>query len=130
MIWCNPLSGLVEVQSPQAKPWLIRLEVFQIGVRPGPARWTVCDEILAVLPELVDERGVFRLGDLIARLNPDNDVRRRWAVEKALWRLTHASSPTDKNLMHLGSGHYRFMESAESVVGDIPKDSYSPFHST
>ena len=66
----------VEVPSPQAKPWLIRLESFQIGVRPGPLRWTVGDEILAVLPELVDERGEFRLADLVAHLNPDKDQRR------------------------------------------------------
>ncbi len=82
----------MEVQSPQAKPWLVRLEAFQIGVRPGPQRWTVRDEILAVLPELINERGEFRLGDLVARLNPDDDLRRRWAVEKALARMSDASA--------------------------------------
>ncbi len=77
----------MEVQSPQAKPWLVRLEAFQIGVRPGPQRRTVRDEILAVLVELVDERGAFTERDLMARLNPDKQARRRWAVEKALTRL-------------------------------------------
>ena len=85
-------TNFVEVQSPQAKPWLIRLEGFQIGVRPGPERWTVRDEILAVLPELVNEHGEFTLRDLIARLNPDNGERRRWAVEKAVARLTSATA--------------------------------------
>jgi hypothetical protein len=84
---------LVEVQSPQAKPWLIRLESFQIRVRPGPQRVTVRDEILAVLPELVDERGEFTMQDLVARLNPDNDNRTRWAVEKALMRLRAVEEP-------------------------------------
>ena len=81
------INAVVEVQSPQAKPWLVRLEAFQIGVRPGPERWTVHAEILAVLPELVDERGEFTERDLMARLNPDKHVRRQWAVEKALTRL-------------------------------------------
>ena len=83
----------MEVQSPQAKPWLIRLESFQIRVRPGPQRVTVRDEILAVLPELVDERGEFTMQDLVARLNPDNDNRTRWAVEKALLRLRAVEEP-------------------------------------
>ena len=78
---------IVEVQSPQTKPWLVRLESFQIGVRPGPEHRTVRDEILAVLADVVDERGEFRLRDLVARLNPDKDLRRQWAVEKALLRL-------------------------------------------
>ena len=92
---------MVEVQSPQAKPWLVRLEAFQIGVRPGPERWTVCDEILAVLPELVDERGEFRMRDLVGRLNSDNDLRRRWAVEKAVQRMEVTS------LVRLGAGRYQ-----------------------
>ena len=71
---------------PQAKPWLIRLEVFQIGVLPGPQRWAVRDEILAVLPEIVNQHGEFTERDLMARLNSDKQVRRR-AVEKALTRL-------------------------------------------
>ena len=91
----------VEVQSPQAKPWLVRLEAFQIGVSPGPQRWTVRDEILSVLLELVDGRGVFRLRDLVARLNSDNDLRRRWAVEKATQRMEVTS------LVRLGAGCYQ-----------------------
>ena len=94
-------SHLVEVQSPQAKPWLVRLESFQIGVRPGPQRVTVRDEILAMLPELVDGRGVFRLRDLVARPNSDNDLRRRWAVEKAIQRMEVTS------LVRLGAGRYQ-----------------------
>ena len=78
---------MVEVAIPQAKPWLIRLEVFQIGVRPGPQCWAVRDEILAVLPEIVNQHGEFTERDLMARLNPDKQVRRRRAVEKALTRL-------------------------------------------
>ena len=64
----------VEVQSPQAKLWLVRLEASQIGVRPGPNRLTLRDEVIAVLPELIAERGEFRLRDLVARLNLDNDL--------------------------------------------------------
>lgn len=92
--------------SPQAKPWLIRLESFQIGVRPGPQRRTVRDEILSVLPELVDERGQFRLRDLVARLNPDNDPRRRWAVEKAVQRLASGRG-SSASLQCLGRGRWQ-----------------------
>ncbi len=95
------IGTFVEVQSPQAKPWLVRLASFQIGVRPGPQRVTVRDEILAMLPELVDGRGVFRLRDLVARLNSDNDLRRRCAVEKAIQRMEVTS------LVRLGAGRYR-----------------------
>ncbi len=95
----------MEVQSPQAKPWLVRLEAFQIGVRPGPQRWTVRDEILAVLPELVDERGEFRSADLVARLNPDNEERRRWAVEKTLWRFVRMAGG-EITIEPLGRGKY------------------------
>lgn len=64
-----------------------RFDVFQISVRPGPQRWTVRDEILAVLPVIVDQHGEFTERDLMLRLNPDKQVRRQWAVEKALTRL-------------------------------------------
>ncbi|HQU00468.1 MAG TPA: hypothetical protein PLG60_08180, partial [Acidimicrobiales bacterium] len=65
------------MRSPQAKPWLVRLEAFQVRLRPGPYPLTLRDEVLAVLPEMVDERGEFRLRDLVVRLNPDNELRRR-----------------------------------------------------
>ena len=92
-----------EVLLPQAKPWLVRLAPFQISVRAGPKRWTVRDEILAVLAELMDERGEFRFRDLVARLNPDNDLRRRWAMEKALMRLCADEEP-GSTLTRVGSG--------------------------
>ena len=96
----------VEVPSPQAKPWLVRLESFQIGVRSGPQRLTVRDEILAVLPELINERGEFRLGDLVARLNPDNDLRRRWAVERAVCRLHVTGGAEDARIARIKPGCY------------------------
>lgn len=42
----------MEFVGPQAKPWLIRLPTFEIGVRPGPYRLTLRDEVMAALPEL------------------------------------------------------------------------------
>ena len=105
----------MEVRSPQAKPWLVRLEVFQIGVRPGPYRLMLRDEILAVLPELVDERGEFRLRDLVARLNPDNDQRRRWAVERTLARLFVRGLPA-VTFTRTGWGRYRVGESRSNSL--------------
>ena len=100
----------VEVQSPQAKPWLVRIEAFQIGARPGPERVTVRDEILAVLRERVDENGEFRVRDLVVRLNPDKDLRRQWAVEKALMRLC-ADEELAGALVRVGLGRYRVVKS-------------------
>ena len=84
---------------PQAKPWLVRLPVFRVG--PRLERWTgrVRDEIEAVLPELVDERGEFTMKELMARLNPGNEDRRRWAVEKAVRRLAKCVSGTEASTL-------------------------------
>ncbi len=92
-----------DVLAPQTKRWLVRPEVFQIGVRPGSSRWTVHDEILVVLPELVDGREELRFADLVVRLNPDNDERRWWAVEKAVWRMA-GTSGMSLPLIALGIG--------------------------
>ena len=47
----------MEFAGPQAKPWLVRLPAFRVGPRLERRTGRVRDEILAVLPELVDERG-------------------------------------------------------------------------
>lgn len=96
----------MEVPIPQAKPRLVRLGAFRVGVRPGPERPTVRDEILAVLPELVDGRNEFRMRDLMDRLNPYEDSRRRWAVEKALVRLCTEVTSTS-GVTRTGAGRYR-----------------------
>ncbi len=106
----------MEVQSPQAKPWLVRLEAFQIGVRPGPLRQTVRDEILAVLPKLVDEHGEFTMRDLMARLNADNEERRRWAVEKALRRLARWKGVEIMGVEPVGYGRYRRIGATTRVL--------------
>ena len=98
---------MVEFVGPQAKPWLIRLPTFEIGVRPGPYRLTLRDEVMAALPELVAERGEFRLRDLVARLNPDNDLRRRWAVERTLTRLLNEGLPNGSTIVRTGWGRYK-----------------------
>ena len=98
----------VEAPSPQAKPCLVRLAPFQIGVRPGPQCWAVRDEILAVLSELVNECGEFKLRDLMTRLNPDRDPRRRWAVEKVIFRMvTVGRGSTEMERRRVGLYRYR-----------------------
>lgn len=104
------------MRSPQAKPWLVRFESFQIGVRPGPYRLTLRDEVVTVLPELVDERGEFRLRDLVACLNPDNELRRRWAVERTLSRLFVSGLPDDSTIVRSGWGRYRVAESRSNSL--------------
>ena len=101
------VQKVVEVPSPQAKPWLVRLEAFQIGVRPGPQRWTVRDEILSVLGELVGADGILTQRDVVAWLNPSGDERRRWAIGRALWRMAHRRREGDPVLEAVGRGRYR-----------------------
>ena len=64
------------------------------------------DEIEAVLPEIVDVRGQFTMRDLMSRLNPQNEDRRRWAVEKAVLRLSRCSKQSGQRITPLGLGTY------------------------
>ena len=95
----------MEVLLTHAKPRLVRLAPFRVGPRQERQTGRVRDEILAVLPELVDERGEFRSADLVARLNPDNEERRRWAVEKTLWRFVRMAGG-EITIEPLGRGKY------------------------
>ena len=74
----------MEVLLTHAKPRLVRLAAFRVGPRPERQTGRVRDEILAVLPELVDEWGEFTMSQVMARLNPDEEERRGWAV-RAHW---------------------------------------------
>lgn len=98
----------MEFAGPQAKPWLVRLPAFRVGPRPERRTGRVHDEILAVLPEIVDGRGEFTMKDLMARLNSGNEERRRWALEKAMLRLTNAVPFDRLGLERLGPGRYRY----------------------
>ena len=100
-------SQFVEVRVPQAKPLLVRLSPFRLNIRPARSARTVRDEILAVLPELIDEHGELMMCDLLSRLNPEGDNRRRWAVEKAVWRMANTAPFETLSLEHLSQGRYR-----------------------
>ena len=60
----------MEVPIPQAKPQLVRLATFRVGVRPGRGAQCVRNEILAVLDQLVGSDGILAQRDVVARLNP------------------------------------------------------------
>ncbi len=94
------------MQIPQAKPWLVRLASFRVGVCPGRTEHCVRTEILAVLDELVGENGILTQRNVVAQLNPDGDERRRWAIERALWRMAHRRREGDPALVALGPGRY------------------------
>jgi hypothetical protein len=67
----------------------MRLAGFWVGARPGKSARRVRTAILTVLEELIREDGILTQRDVVARLNPANDERRRWAIEWALWRMAH-----------------------------------------
>lgn len=96
----------MEVLLTHAKPRLVRLAAFRVGPRPERQTGRVRDEILAVLPELVDEWGEFTMSQVMARLNPDEEERRGWAVEKAMQRLGRGGGPGVVRLNVLGRGRY------------------------
>ena len=77
-----------------------------MGPRPERQTGRVRDEILVVLPELIDERGEFTMRQVQARLNPGNDARRGWAVEKAVQRM---SRQLPNRILLLGGGCFRYL---------------------
>lgn len=96
-----------EVLLTHAKPRLVRLTPFRMGSRPERQTGRVCDKILAVLSELVDERREFTMRELAARLNPGHDERRGRAVEKAVQRLAHHRGDETPSVVSLRAGKYR-----------------------
>ena len=97
---------VVEVPIPQAKPRLVRLASFRVGVRPGRTERCVRTEILAVLDELVGSDGILTQRAVVARLNPEDDERRNWAIARALWRMAHQRRDGDPVLESKGPGTY------------------------
>ena len=97
----------MEVPIPQAKPRLVRLASFRVGVRPGRTERCVRTEILGVLAELIGEDGILTQRDVVERLNPSGHERRRWAIERALRRMAHRRREVDPVLEALGRGRYR-----------------------
>ena len=97
----------MEAPIPQAKPRLVRLAGFRVGIRPGRTERCVRTAILVVLDELVGENGILTQRDVVARLNPAGVERRQWAIERALWRMAHRGREGDPKLEVLGSGRYR-----------------------
>ncbi len=59
-----------------------------------------------MLDELVGENGILTQRDVVARLNPDGDERRRWAIERTLWRMAHRRREGDPVLKVVGLGKY------------------------
>lgn len=108
------------MKGPQAKPLLVRLSPFRLNIRPGRSAHTVRDEVLAVLPELIDEHGEFTMRDLLSRLNPEGENRRRWAVEKAVWRLVERPLREATLVTRRGPGLFTLERPGASPVQRTP----------
>ncbi len=98
---------VVEVPKPQAKPRLVRLPGFRVGVRRGRPERCVHTEILTVLDELVGEDGIVTQRDGVARLNLSGDERRTRAISRAVWRMAYRRREGDPVLLAMGRGKYR-----------------------
>ena len=79
---------VVEMQIPQAKPWLVRLAPFQIELRtlrqPGTAR----ERVLVALDELGVEAGdEFAMRDVYGQLGIVTGTKEHGAVQRAIDRM-------------------------------------------
>jgi hypothetical protein len=97
----------VEGTIPHPNEWLVELESFTVPTRlltrPGTAR----EEILAAVPELVDDRGEFRVTELLRLLNPTRDQRRNWTLKRALVFMVDGGRGREAEFERVRWGVYR-----------------------
>ena len=99
---------MVEMQIPQAKPWLVRLAPFQIELRtlrqPGTAR----ERVLAVLDELgVRADDVFAVRDVYGQLGIFTGTKDHGAVQRAIDRMYRGDRGRPPELERVQVGWYR-----------------------
>jgi hypothetical protein len=97
----------VERVLPHPNEWLVELEPFTVSTRlltrPGTAR----EELLAAISGLVDERGEFRVTELLRSLNATHDRRRYWTLKRALLFMVDGGRGREPELERVRRGVYR-----------------------
>ena len=103
-------NRFVEMQIPQAKPWLVRLAPFRVDLRtlrqPGTAR----ERVLAALDAMSVEAGdMFTVRDVYGYLGIVTGTRERGAVQRAIDRMYRGDRGRAPELERVKVGWYRRM---------------------
>ena len=98
----------VEVSTPHTNSPLLAIAAFTVPRRIRDKRNTVRREILATIDTLCCVSGAeFRLDALLRALNPDDDLQRRWAVQRAVSRMFRGDNGWPPELTRVRPGVYR-----------------------
>jgi len=99
---------IVEVSTPHTNSPLLAIAAFTVPRRIRDKRNTVRREILAAIEELCCINGAeLRLDTLLSVLNPEDDVQRRWAVQRAVSRMHRGDNGWPSEITRVRPGVYR-----------------------
>jgi hypothetical protein len=99
---------VVDVSTPHTNSPLLPITPFTVPKRTRDKRNTVRREIPASIDELCCVSGAeFRLDTLLSFLNPEDDLQRRWAVQRAVSRMFRGDNGWSPELIRVRPGVYR-----------------------
>jgi hypothetical protein len=102
------IRAWVEVPIPHTNSPLLPIAPFTVPKRVRDKLDTARREILEAIDDLCASGGAeFRLDALMDILNPDNDVQRRWTVEKAVSRMHRGDHGWPAEIVRARPGVYR-----------------------
>ncbi len=105
---CSPVVSRVEMQIPQAKPWVVRLAPFQIELRRLRQSGTARERVLVALDAMGVEAGdVFAMRDVYGRLGIFTGTREHGAVQRAIDRMYRGDRGRAPELERVRVGWYR-----------------------
>ena len=98
----------MEVSIPHTNSPLLPIAPFTVPKRIRDKRNTIRREILATIDELCYASGAeFRLDTLLSVLNPEDDLQRRWAVQRAVSRMFRGDNGWSPEIARVRPGVYR-----------------------
>lgn len=99
---------LVEMLIPNTNSPLLPIGAFTVPMRTRDKCNTVRREILVAIDELCRVNGAeFRLDTLLCVLNPEDDLQRRWAIQRAVSRMYRGDNGWPPGLVRVRPGLYR-----------------------
>lgn len=98
----------MKVSTPHTNSPLLAIAAFTVPRRIRDKRNTVRREILVTIDELCCVSGAeFRLDALLNILNHEDDLQRRWAVQRAVSRMHRGDNGWPPELTRVRPGVYR-----------------------
>ena len=96
------------MSTPHTNSPLLPIADFTVPKRIRDKRNTVQREIVATIDELCSASGPdFRLDTLLSVMNPEDDLQRRWAVQRAVSRMFRGDSGWPPELIRVRPGVFR-----------------------